>query len=195
VTAALRAVPPVDDAVLIEAARAGDRRAFTQIFRRHVDRVHTHLTRLIGPCPERDDLVQHVFLQLHRSLPGYRGDCALPTFLHRVTVNAALDHLRARKRQPAAADAEVLDDLVAPELDGEARVRARAELVRLFEHLGHLSADKRIAFVLVAVEGRSLAEAAELVGAREDAVKQRVLHARRELAERMEREQRREDAR
>jgi RNA polymerase sigma-70 factor, ECF subfamily len=193
-TAALRLVPAeTDDAALIERARGGDRGAFTLIFRRHVDRVHAHLTRLIGPCAERDDVLQDVFLRLHRSLPSYRGDCALPTYLHRMTVNAALDHLRSRKRQPST-DADELDGLVAPGLDGAARVRARGELVRLFEHLNHLSPKKRIAFVLVAVEGHSLAEAAELVGANEDAVKQRVLHARRELAERIERETRREES-
>ena len=57
----------------------------------------------------------------------------------------------------------------------------------MFEHLAALKPKHRIAFVLVAVEGLPLAEAADLVGANADAVKQRVLQARRELTERLAR--------
>jgi RNA polymerase sigma-70 factor (ECF subfamily) len=190
VSAVLRVVPPgandddpAAEAALIAAARAGDRGAFTRLFSGHVDRVRTHLTRLIGPSPERDDLVQQVFLQLHRALPTYRGDASLATFLHRITVNAALDHLRSRRRHTTLplADA-VLDGLVAPGVDGPARAQARDELRRLFRLLDRLTAKKRVAFLLVAVEGLSLADAAGMLDATEDTVKQRVLAARRELA-------------
>ena len=79
----------LDDGVLIEAARAGDGEAFSRLFRRHADAVRTRLTRLIGPVPERDDLVQNVFIALHRRLPAYRREANLSTYLHRIAVNAA----------------------------------------------------------------------------------------------------------
>jgi len=194
-TAAVQPVPAPDldaDEALIAAAQRGDTAAFTRLFRRHVDRVRTHLTRLIGPVSERDDLIQQIFLALHRALPTYRGDGALSTFLHRITVNAAYDHLRVRRRRRDEIDTDAVDPLVAPGLHPQARAEARADLIRLFELLGQLSAKKRIAFVLVAVEGMSLAEAAALVGANQDAVKQRVLHARREITALLEQDARRE---
>ena len=173
-----------DEATLIAAARAGDRAAFARLFRRHADTVRTHLTRLVGAVPEREDLLQGVFLSLHRGLAHYRGEGSLSTFLHRVTVNTATDHLR-RRRSRGAVQAPLQDaDLPGAGSGGphpEACVEARADLLRLSRLLDRIAAKKRIAFVLVAVEGRSLAEAAELVGAREQAVKQRVLKARREL--------------
>jgi RNA polymerase sigma-70 factor (ECF subfamily) len=175
-----------DDAVLITAARAGDGAAFSRLFRRHVDAVRTRLTRLIGPVAERDDLVQNVFIALHRALPAYRSEATVSTYLHRIAVNAAYDHLRARRRQGDGArplDVDELVDGASPALEDQ--VAARADLSRLLALLDQLSPKKRIAFVLVAVEGCSLAEAAALIGAAEDTVKQRALHARRELLARL----------
>jgi RNA polymerase sigma-70 factor, ECF subfamily len=134
--------------------------------------------------------VQQIFLSLHQALAGFRADALLTTFLHRITVNAAYDHLRSRRRSRESVSHDDLDALVEPGLDARARVEARAELARMFGLLAWLTAKKRIAFVLVAVEGLSLAEAAELLDAEEDTVKQRVLAARRELARRMSREDR-----
>jgi RNA polymerase sigma-70 factor, ECF subfamily len=180
-----------DDAALVEAARAGDRGAFTLLFRRHVDRVRTQLTRLVGLVPERDDLVQQIFLSLYRALPDYRADAALTTFLHRITVNAAYDHLRTRRRRTVEPMShEDVDALLGDTLDPRPRAEARSELVRMFQLLDRLPAVKRIAFVMVAVEGMTLADAAALIGAEEDTVKQRVLSARRELAARIAKEQR-----
>lgn len=182
-----------DEPALVRAAQAGDATAFTALFRRHVDRVRTHLTRLIGPVAERDDLIQQVFLALHRSLAGFRADARLSTYLHRITVNAAYDHLRSARRRSAPLAPAELDALLGPGLDARAHAEARAELLRLFQLLERLTAKKRIAFVLVAVEGLTLAEAGALVDADEDTVKQRVRAARRELEAHLARDTRRED--
>jgi RNA polymerase sigma-70 factor (ECF subfamily) len=178
--------PEPDDAVLIAAARQGDGAAFTRLFRRHADTVRTRVTRLVGPVAERDDLVQKVFIAFHRALPTYRSEGRVSTYLHRIAVNAAYDHLRGRHRWADSAgppDAEALAEHVTPVLEDQ--VAARADLARLLALLDQLTPKKRIAFVLVAVEGCSLAEAAALIGAPEDTVKQRTLHARRELLARL----------
>jgi len=175
-----------DDAALITAARLGDGAAFARLFRRHADAVRTRITRLVGPVAERDDLVQKVFIALHRGLHAYRSEAKLSTYLHRIAVNAAYDHLRGRHR--AAENEEPLDAAALVEQLGPAledQVAARADLARLLTLLDQLSPKKRIAFVLVAVEGCSLAEAAELIGDRQGAVKQRALYARRELLARL----------
>jgi RNA polymerase sigma-70 factor (ECF subfamily) len=136
--------------------------------------------------PERDDLVQQIFLDVHRALPRFRGEARFSTFLHRIVVNVACEHLeRVRRRagRTRAFDPAHLDALVATDASPEARARHRQELGWVFARLDELSPKRRIAFVLVAVEGLPLAEAAAMLGATPDAVKQRVREARTELAE------------
>jgi RNA polymerase sigma-70 factor (ECF subfamily) len=179
-----------DDATLARAAAAGDRRAFADLYRRHLDSVYARLTRVVGPVPERDDLVQQIFLDLYRALPRFRGDAALATFLHRIVLNVACEHLERRRRGRArseALDDRQLETLIAPGASPEQRARQRQELCRLFDLLEQLSPKRRAAFVLVAVEGLPLEDAAALLNANPPAIKQRVLEARRELSEAMER--------
>jgi RNA polymerase sigma-70 factor (ECF subfamily) len=171
----------MSDDALAASATAGDHDAFHELYARYADRVFARLTHLVGPGPDREDVLQQVFLELHRALPRFRGESALATFLYRITVNVAYDHLRRRVRRTAEHDAGALDALVDREPTPEARTRCREQLRQIFELLEHIKPKKRIAFVLVAIEGLSLTEAAELVGANAEAVKQRVLHARHEL--------------
>ena len=186
--------PATQDAALVERFLAGDRAAYTMIYQRHAERVFARLTRLVGPGPDREDLLQQVFLALYRALPGFRGDASLATFLHRITINVACDHLRRRGRRPVDYDPAALDELIDGSPTPEARARQRAELQEILALLERIKPAKRVAFVLVAVEGLSLDEAAALVEAKPDAVKQRVLHARRELMAMMERARKREGA-
>jgi RNA polymerase sigma-70 factor (ECF subfamily) len=194
VTVALRrstpATPATDDDLAIAAA-TGDAAAFGELYARYAQRVFARITRLIGPGPDREDVLQQVFLELHRSLPRFRAESTVSTFLYRITINVAFNHLRRRRRRPAEYDAAELDELVDGAPTPEERARRREELGQIFALLEHIKPAKRIAFVLVAVEGLSLDEAAELVGAHPEAVKQRVLHARRELVAMMDRADRR----
>jgi RNA polymerase sigma-70 factor (ECF subfamily) len=188
-----RATPTAEaaiDARLVDAAAGGDRRAFADLYRRHLDSVYARLTRLIGPLPDRDDLVQQIFLDVYRALRRFRGDASFATFLHRIVLNVAFEHLERRRRwkgrgAPLATDQ--LERMIAPGASPEERARQREELRRLFGLLDRLSPKRRAAFVLVAIENLPLEEAASLLQARAAAVKQRVLEARRELALALER--------
>lgn len=180
-----------EDARLVAAAAAGDRAAFSDLYRRHLGSVYARLTRVVGPTPERDDLVQQIFLDVFRALPRFRGEAAFSTFLHRIVLNVACEHLERRHRsrgrnQPL--DDRQLETLIAPGASPEQQARQRDQLRRLFASLERLSPKRRSAFVLVAVEGLPLDEASTLLGANAAAVKQRVLEARRELAEALERD-------
>jgi len=178
------------DASLVDAAAGGDRAAFEELYRRHLDAVYARLTRVIGPAPERDDLVQQIFLDVYRALRRFRGDAAFSTFLHRIVLNVACEHLERRRRgrgRHEPLEARQLETLIAPGASPEQRARQRQELTRLFALLEDLSAKRRAAFVLVAIENLPLEEAAALLGASAAAIKQRVLEARRELAQALER--------
>jgi RNA polymerase sigma-70 factor, ECF subfamily len=175
-----------EDARLVAGAAMGDRRMFAALYRRHLESTYQRLTRMIGPVPDRDDLVQQIFLDVYRALPRFRGEARFSTFLHRIVVNVACEHLERVRRQAgrtAALTAEDLDAFAAPDPSPEARARHRQELAQVFARLDQLSPKRRVAFVLVAVEEMPLAEAAALLGATPDAVKQRVREARQELSQ------------
>ena len=186
---------PATDTDLAVAAATGDTAAFAELYSRYADRVFARLTHLIGPTPDREDVFQQVFLELHRALPRFRGDASVSTFLYRITINVAYDHLRRRGRRAGDHDPTALDALITGDPTPEDRARRREELGRIFSLLEHIKPKKRMAFVLVAVEGMSLGEAAQLLGAQAEAVKQRVLHARRELVALMNRGERRAERR
>jgi RNA polymerase sigma-70 factor (ECF subfamily) len=179
-----------DDGPLVGAAASGDAAAFRELYRRHLASVHARLTLMIGPGPECDDLLQQIFLDAFRALSRFRGDARFGTYLHRIAINVACDHLERRRRSSARhtpLEEAQLDRLVAPGASPESRASERQELAQAFEYLEAIRPKKRIAFVLVAVQGMSLDEAAELLDASAEAVKQRVLHARREITARIAR--------
>src|SRR6185503_20211797 len=149
------AAEAAEDARLIAAATSGDRAAFADLYRRHLDSVYARLTRVIGPAPDRDDLVQQIFLDVYRALPRFRGEATFTTFLHRIVLNVAAEHLERRRRGAARnqpADVRQLEALIAPGASPEQRARQREDLRRLFALLEELSPKRRAAFVLVAVE-------------------------------------------
>ena len=193
VTAAASGAGANDDAALIERILSGDERAFASLYRRHVDRVFGLLTRLVGPVPEREDLVQQIFADVYRALPSFRAESAFSTFLHRIAARAAYDHLSRRRLSHGSAGLdEACEELIADDLTPAERAQRRRDVERALELLGRLTPKKRIAFVLVVIEGMSLREAAALTGASPDAVKQQVLHARKELEAMEARRKRRE---
>lgn len=169
------------DGDLVIAAVAGDADAFAVLYARYANRVFARLTYMIGPGPDREDVLQQVFLELHRALPRFRGDSALSTFLYRITANVAYDHLRRRMRRSAEHDPGAIDALIDGDQSPEDRARSREELRHIFGMLEQIKPQRRIAFVLVAITGLSLERVAELVGSNAKAVKQRVQKARHDL--------------
>lgn len=172
----------MSDEALALAATRGDAGAFRALYVRHRRYVLTLVTRLLGAGPDREDVIQEVFLRLHRALPGFRGDSRLATFLHRITVRVALDQLRWRFRHRRMTyDSDALDAAVDARQDPEQHSSARQQLQSLLHHLDGIAPDKRRALILVAVAGVSLKDAAAQLGTDAERVKQRVVRARREL--------------
>jgi RNA polymerase sigma-70 factor (ECF subfamily) len=172
----------LDDVTLALAAAGGDGMAFRALYVAHRRGVLMTVTKILGAGPDREDVVQDVFLQLHRALPGFRGDASLATFLRRITMHVAVDHLRKRYRyQRLDYDAEALAAAVDARQDPEQHSSARQQLQSLLQRLDGIALDKRHALMLVAVAGFSLSDAAARLGTNADRVKQRVVRARREL--------------
>ena len=89
----------VDESDLVERARSGDRPAFQQLMDSHLPQVWRVVWRVLRHREDTEDVVQEVFLSVHRTLGSYRGDSKFSTWLHRIAVNRALNHRgRAEER-------------------------------------------------------------------------------------------------
>lgn len=84
--------------ILVERCQAGDQVAFRELFDEYVAGVHRHLSLLIGPGPDIDDLLQLVFLNVFNSIKKFKGQSAFSTWLFRITVNVARQEIRMRGR-------------------------------------------------------------------------------------------------
>lgn len=169
----------------VRRAQAGDKRAFAELFRDHRSQVTALAYRMLGPSSDVEDVVQEVFLQVHRSLPKFRGQSKFSTWLHRVTVNVILMTRRRAKSRPKTTDEEAARHEPA-EVLSPAHDVARRRRVKAFHRLiDQLSDKKRTVFVLHELQGMSPAEIAEIVECPVLTVRTRLFYARKELAELM----------
>jgi RNA polymerase sigma-70 factor (ECF subfamily) len=155
-----------------------------EVFRRYAQRVYGTARRILGHAEDAEDVTQEVLLLVVRKLGTFRGEASLTTWLHRVTVNAALAHRQKQaRRRERQADAP-LDVFPGGErdsccwegpeqaaLDREARALVQGAIARLPEVY-------RDVFVLAEVEGRANAEVGGLLGLSLAAVKSRLHRAR-----------------
>jgi len=89
--------PPIaGEAEAIEAAQKGDAEAFAKLYNLHKRRVYTLCLRMLSNVSEAEDMTQNAFLHLFRKLGSFRGESAFSTWLHRLTVNLVLMHLRKK---------------------------------------------------------------------------------------------------
>jgi RNA polymerase sigma-70 factor (ECF subfamily) len=169
------------DQELVRRALGGDRGGYDQLYRRNVDLVWRRLTRLLGPDPEREDLAQQVFLEVFGRLDRFRGEARFSTFVCRVAVNMAIDHLERRRRRPQPLGPLDFDLPADAEASPEQQAEQRQRMALVWAGLERIKPKKRVAFVLRVIEGLSLEEVAELVDASVPTVAQRVRHAHQEL--------------
>jgi RNA polymerase sigma-70 factor (ECF subfamily) len=172
----------VDDVLLVDRCLTGEPAATRELFRRHRNRVHACLYRVLGSNRDMDDLLQEAFLQVFQSLRGWRAEASLATWVDRVSVRVAYRYLSQRGRR-VQTDEMPEDDLVAaPDIGpGTRRQLARDGVRRLYAVLDELSPASRLAFTLHEIDGRTLAETAQLVGSSVTATKLRVWRARKRI--------------
>ena len=165
------------DAQTIDACRRGERRALEAVFRRYAPRLERLLTRVVGPGAEVEDLLQTTFIEAMHAFPRFRAEASVATWLSRIAVNTARDHLRRLSMEEAGPSAEPSDHSMEPEM----QAARKAQLQRLYECLDGLEAKQRIALVLHVFDGHPIEEVANLMGASQAATKSRIFWARRAL--------------
>jgi RNA polymerase sigma-70 factor (ECF subfamily) len=171
---------PETDAELIAACIAGDAAAQRLLFRREYARVNATVYRIVGSARDADDLVQETFIAVFRGLSRFRGDSKLSTWIDRIAIRVVFHRLRANKGK-ATVPIDSIGELEAPGGTLEDQAHARDGLRRLYEALANLSVESRTVFALFAIDGRSIAEIAEITGSTTVAVKCRIWRARREV--------------
>ncbi|KAF4405695.1 MULTISPECIES: RNA polymerase sigma factor SigM [Streptomyces] len=161
----------------------GDPDAFSEIVRRHRDRLWAVALRTLGDREEAADAVQDALVSAYRAAHTFRGQSAVTTWLHRITVNACLDRARkaASRRTSPIAEAEQLEHLLEPHEAADAPAE-RSDLHReLITALRTLPADQRAALVLVDMQGYPVAEAARVLDVPSGTVKSRCARGRARL--------------
>ncbi|MFG2606753.1 RNA polymerase sigma factor SigM [Streptomyces sp. NPDC048514] len=173
----------VSDRDLLARNVEGDPDAFGEIVRRHRDRLWAVALRTLGDREEAADAVQDALVSAYRAAHTFRGQSAVTTWLHRITVNACLDRVRkaaSRKTSPVD-DTDRLEQLLEPHESAEAPAERNDVHRQLLEALGTLPHDQRAALVLVDMQGYPVAEAARILDVPTGTVKSRCARGRARL--------------
>ncbi len=185
--------PVSDELALVNAARAGDVAAFEELVRRYdrnVFRIAQHITQ---NREDAEDVVQDAFIKAYNNLKQFQGQSKFYTWLVRIAVNEALMKLRRRRPERTVSldeDVKTEDDSVPREVadwsPNPEQQYSQAELREILDKTIHgLPATFRTVFVLRDVEGLSTEETAEALDLSIPAVKSRLLRARLQLRERL----------
>ena len=165
-------------ASIAAAARRGDPEAFTTIIRTYEPRLRATAYHVLRDSELVDDALQDVFVAAYRALPGFRGDSALGTWLHRITYTTCAQYLRRASRRPGLVEIGLAKG-------DDATVADHAESVgerdRLREALSALTPEQRIVVLLVDRDGYDYRAAARLLGIPRGTVASRLNGARAQL--------------
>jgi RNA polymerase sigma-70 factor (ECF subfamily) len=152
----------------IERAKQGDGEAFQALYERHKRRVYSLCLRMTANTAEAEDLTQEAFLQLYRKIGTFRGESAFSTWLHRLSVNVVLMHLR-KKGLPVVSLEETTQSSEedSPKRDfgaDDVALAGSIDRLQLQKAVESLPPGYRTIFVLHDVEGYEHNEIAGLVG-------------------------------
>ena len=180
------------DHELVARVQRGDSKAFDLLVRKYQHRIVALIGRYVSDWSECQDVAQEAFLRAYRALGSFRGDAQFYTWLHRIAVNTAKNHLVANGRRPPTDDIDVAD---AEQYDSGIRLRdndtPERELMRqqmeqtVMRAVEALPEELRTAITLREVEGLSYEEIAARMDCPIGTVRSRIFRAREAIAEQL----------
>jgi RNA polymerase sigma-70 factor (ECF subfamily) len=181
------------DKELVRRVKKGDRDAFDLLFDRYQHKILNLVARYLRDPQDVEDVTQEAFIKAFRALPRFRGDSAFYTWLYRIAINTAKNHLVSRSRRPPGTDVD-LDD--AEFFDGNDALResespesalARDQLsAEIDSAIADLPDDLRSAVTLREFDGLSYEQIAEIMDCPVGTVRSRIFRARESIDKRIE---------
>jgi RNA polymerase sigma-70 factor (ECF subfamily) len=166
----------------MEAVCRGDRRAYQALVDRHWKAISHYAFRLLGDLSEAEDISQETFLRLWKQAEKWQpGKAKLSTWLHRITHNLCIDHLRKHSRMQAEADPGQFveaEAIAGQDIEDQSREELGGQLQRA---LATLPESQRSALMLCSQSGFSNQEAAAIMGISVKALESTLARARRTL--------------
>jgi RNA polymerase sigma-70 factor (ECF subfamily) len=173
------------DRALVERVQRGDNTAFDLLVRKYQRKIVAVISRYVSDWSEAEDVAQEAFIRAYRALASFRGDSAFYTWMYRIAINTAKNHLVAMGRRPPAADVAVEDaehfDYSGPLSDGATPEREllRQEIEQtVFGAVQDLPEELRQAITLREVDGLSYEEIATRMDCPIGTVRSRIFRAR-----------------
>lgn len=175
----------ISDQSLVQRVQQGDRRAFDVLVLRYQQRIVKLIMRYVHDPVEAQDVAQEAFIKAYRALPAFRGDSAFYTWLHRIAINTAKNHLVSLKRRPVDYSLDLQD----PEnYEANARLRdedspeglvMQQELQQVVtQAIASLPEELRTAIMLREIDGLSYEEIASAMECPIGTVRSRIFRAR-----------------
>lgn len=155
----------LDEKILIERLKREDKLAFKEVVTNWQSLVYNIVLSIIQNAEDAEEVTQDVFIRVYETINDFRGDSKLSTWLYRIAVTKAVDHLRKKKRKKRFAFIQSLfgkgNDLVTDPPDffhPGAKMESRQNAAALFKAVAALPRNQKVAFVLNKVEGLNYQE-------------------------------------
>jgi RNA polymerase sigma-70 factor (ECF subfamily) len=174
------------DKQLVERVKAGDKRAFDLLVKKYQHKIIGLIGRYVYDSHEAMDVAQETFIKAYRALPKFRGDSAFYTWLYRIAINTAKNHLVSRGRRPANVDVDDAQyfegDNELKDIDTPESCLYRDELEAVIKNtLNKLPEDLRMALTLREFDGMSYEDIAGVMDCPVGTVRSRIFRAREAL--------------
>lgn len=178
------------DQQLVERVQRGDKVAFDLLVAKYQRKLGRLISRFVRDPAEAEDVTQDAFIKAYRALPGFRGESAFYTWLYRIGINTAKNHLLANKRRAPTTtpfdaeesesfeEASLLREVNTPE--NELMSKQVVDVVQ--KSLQQLPEDLRSALTLREIEGLSYEEIASVMNCPVGTVRSRIFRAREAVA-------------
>lgn len=173
------------DRQLVERVQKGDKRAFDLLVLKYQHKIVAVVSRFIKDHSEVQDVTQEAFIKAYRALANFRGESAFYTWMYRIAINTAKNHLVSRSRRPPSSDVDLDDaefysgaDMLRDNETPENQLFRDQLETAVHEAIRALPEDLRSAVTLREMEGLSYEEIAEVMGCPVGTVRSRIFRAR-----------------
>ena len=181
------------DQKLVEKAQRGDKKAFGMLVEKYQRRLNRLLSRMVRDQSEIEDIVQDSFIKAYRAINNFRGDSAFYTWLYRIGINTAKNHLVKLGKRPKAmneVDIEEIENFEdAPDLRNhetpESSMMSSEIVASVNQTIAALPSELREAISLREMDGLSYEEIADLMNCPIGTVRSRIFRAREAIAEKL----------